>query len=87
MFTEILKNFQSNFPDTDLKKLIYYFERHIEIDSDKHGPMAMKMITELCGDDAQKWAEVEEISVMALNRRIGLWDAIEETIEMKVEMA
>jgi hypothetical protein len=30
MFTEILKNFQSNFPDTDLKKLIYYFERHID---------------------------------------------------------
>jgi hypothetical protein len=53
MFTEILKNFQTNFPDTDLKKLIHYFA-HIEIDADEHGPMAMKMITELCGDDEQK---------------------------------
>jgi hypothetical protein len=47
--------------------------------------MAMKMITELCGDDEQ-WTEVKEISVMALDRRIGLWDAIEETITMKIEM-
>jgi hypothetical protein len=46
--------------------------------------MAMKMITELCGDDEQKWTEVKEISVM--DRRIGLWDAIEETIAMKIEM-
>ena len=87
MFTEILRNFQANFPNTDLSKLIYYFERHIELDADEHGPMAMKMITELCGDDAEKWAEVEEISKMALDQRIKLWDAIEETISMKAEMA
>jgi hypothetical protein len=80
MFTEILKNFQENFPKTDLSKLIYYFERHIELDADEHGPMAMKMITELCGDNEQKWAEVEEVSIQALEKRIGLWDAIEESI-------
>ncbi|TRX21339.1 DUF3050 domain-containing protein [Flavobacterium franklandianum] len=87
MFTVILKNFQVNFPDTDLSKLIYYFERHIELDADEHGPMAMKMITELCGTDQQKWTEVEEISILALEKRIGLWDAIEEQIVMKIEFA
>ncbi len=87
MFTVILKNFQANFPETDLSKLIYYFERHIELDTDEHGPMAMKMITELCGTDAQKWAEVEAVSILALEKRIGLWDAIEEQITMKLEMA
>lgn len=87
MFTVILKNFQANFPETDLSKLIYYFERHIELDADEHGPMAMKMITELCGTDAQKWAEVEAVSILALEKRIGLWDAIEEQIMMKLEMA
>ena len=87
MFTVILKNFQANFPETDLSKLIYYFERHIELDADEHGPMAMKMITELCGTDAQKWNDVAEISVLALETRIGLWDAIEEQIVMKMEMA
>jgi hypothetical protein len=87
MFTAILKNFQENFPETDLSKLIYYFERHIELDADEHGPMAMKMITELCGTDAQKWSDVEEVSILALEKRIGLWDAIEETIVMNVELA
>ena len=87
MFTAILKNFQANFPDTDLSKLIYYFERHIELDADDHGPMAMKMITELCGTDAQKWSDVEEVSKMALEKRIGLWDAIEESLIRKVELA
>ena len=80
MFTEILRNFKINFPDTDLSKLIYYFERHIELDADEHGPMAMQMISELCGDDVQKWKDVEEISTMALEKRIGLWNAIEEHI-------
>lgn len=87
MFTVILKNFQANFPETNLSKLIYYFERHIQLDADEHGPMAMQMITELCGTDAQKWNEVAEISVLALEKRIGLWDAIEEQLVMQMEIA
>ena len=80
MFTEILKEFKSNFPSTDLSKLIYYFERHIELDADEHGPMAFKMVEILCGDDEQKWKEVEAVSIDALEMRIGLWDAIAEHI-------
>ncbi len=85
MFNSILKNFQNNFPERDLSKLIYYFERHIELDADEHGPMAMQMITELCEDDAQKWKEVENISILALEKRIELWNAIEEMLSLKVE--
>jgi pyrroloquinoline quinone (PQQ) biosynthesis protein C len=83
MFTEILKNFQTNFPETDLSKLIYYFERHIELDADEHGPMAMQMISELCGTNETKWKELEEVSIEALEKRIGLWNAIEEQITQK----
>ena len=87
MFTEILKQFQSSFPDQNLEKLLYYFERHIELDADEHGPMAMTMINELCGEDPKKWSEVETISIAALEKRIALWDAIEEQIILKTEMA
>jgi pyrroloquinoline quinone (PQQ) biosynthesis protein C len=86
MFTEILRNFQANFPETDLSQLIYYFERHIELDADDHGPKALQMVTELCEKSTQKWNDVEEISIQALEKRIGLWDAIEEKILEKSEL-
>ena len=87
MFTAILKNFQKNFPETNLSELIYYFERHIELDTDEHGPMAMQMITELCKEDPVKWAEVEEIAIQSLEKRVGLWDAIEEKIVTSLQLA
>jgi hypothetical protein len=80
MFTAILKNFQANFPETNLDKLIYYFERHIALDADEHGPMAMQMVTSLCDDDPEKWKQAEEVSIIALEKRIGLWNAIEENM-------
>ncbi|MDC1503929.1 DUF3050 domain-containing protein [Winogradskyella sp.] len=83
MFTEILKNFQKNMPECNINKLLYYFERHIELDEDEHGPMALKMIEELCGNADKKWAEVEATSKLALEKRIKLWDAIETEIMTK----
>ena len=80
MFTEIVKSFQKNFPETNVSKLIYYFERHIELDADEHGPMAMKMIDYLCGDDIKKWQEVEQVAKDSLQKRIGLWNAIEHLV-------
>ena len=80
MFTEILKELQVNFPEKDFSKLVYYFERHIELDADEHGPMAMQMINELCDNDPIKWKEVEAISIEALQKRILLWDSINNHI-------
>ncbi|NYF79105.1 DUF3050 domain-containing protein [Granulicella arctica] len=59
-----------------LSTLRWYMERHIEVDGDEHGPMALRMITELCGDDAAKWHEATEAAEEAINARIALWDSI-----------
>ena len=83
MFNEILREFEKNVTDGDISKLIYYFERHIELDEDEHGPMALEMVSMLAGNDNEKWKEIEEISIEALEKRILLWDAINEQIENK----
>ena len=80
MFNEILHEFQRNFTKKNISKLIYYFERHIELDEDEHGPMALKMVSELAEENPLKWKEIEEISKVALEKRIGLWDAIYDNI-------
>lgn len=80
MFTAILREIQANCPEANMERLIYYFERHIELDGDEHGPLAMQMVLELCEEDEQKWREVKEISILALQKRKLLWDAIEERL-------
>ena len=83
MFNEILHEFEKNINDKDISKLIYYFERHIELDEDEHGPMALEMVSELAKDDNEKWQEIENISIEALHKRILLWDAIDQLVEEK----
>ena len=83
MFNEILREFEKNVSEGDISKLIYYFERHIELDEDEHGPMALEMVSMLAENDPDKWKEIEDISIEALEKRILLWDAINEQIENK----
>ena len=83
MFNEILREFEKDVTQGDISKLIYYFERHIELDEDEHGPMALEMVSMLAENDQKKWNEIESISIQALEKRILLWDAINEQIENK----
>jgi pyrroloquinoline quinone (PQQ) biosynthesis protein C len=82
MFISMIKRMnrenEHNFDQT-----IYYFERHIEVDGDSHGPMALDMITNLCGTDPLKWEEAISASKTALQRRIALWDGINLQITQK----
>ena len=79
LFIEIVRGLSKN-NDEKFDDLLYYLERHIELDGDEHGPMALQMIQELCENDSQKIGEAVAYSQKALEHRLKLWDFISTKI-------
>lgn len=68
--------------------LTYYFERHIEVDGDHHGPLALKCLDEICAGDPTKTIRAQYAGIQSLRQRQNLWDATEkEIIERSVSLA
>jgi hypothetical protein len=59
-----------------LDMFVWYLERHIEVDGEEHGPMALRMVASLCGEDPKRWQEATETAEAALQARLDLWDGI-----------
>ena len=62
--------------------LIYYIERHIEIDGDEHSYLAEKCLKVLCGDDPVKWRNSYLAGMKSLEKRRLLWDSAYLEIRM-----
>ena len=74
MFGEILPQLQ--FKELDGSQFKYYVERHIQLDSHEHAPLARRLVANLCGDDPVKVQEASVAAVNALEARIRLWDGV-----------
>ncbi|MCP1481618.1 hypothetical protein J2Y88_003929 [Pseudomonas chlororaphis] len=54
----------------------YYLQRHIEVDSDDHGPAAEQLLQRLVAGDPQRQQEVYAAAIAAVDSRIALWDGL-----------
>jgi hypothetical protein len=68
-----------------LELMRWYMERHIEVDGEEHGPLALQMVAELCGADDVKWREATEAAESALLARIALWDGVASSLMLERE--
>ena len=63
-------------------QFMYYLDRHIELDAEEHGPMALKMIDNLCQDSDENWKNATEAAKTALKARLVFWDDIHTAIKV-----
>tara|TARA_B100002052_G_scaffold43020_1_gene35797 strand:- start:440700 stop:441437 length:738 start_codon:yes stop_codon:yes gene_type:complete len=77
MFSAIVKEYNN---ENKLDKFVYYLERHIELDGGEHGPLALQLVSDLCGNDEKKWKEVEDTAIECLIARKKLWDSIKSQL-------
>jgi hypothetical protein len=61
--------------------LHYYLERHIHLDEEHHGPLALRMLDELCAGDATRLREAADAAGRALKARLTLWDGVLAAVE------
>ena len=54
----------------------YYLKRHTHLDEEMHGPLAIRLLKDLCLDDPDKQAEVLEAAEISLVARIKFWDDV-----------
>lgn len=60
----------------EFDQMVWYLERHIEVDGDDHGPLSLKMVADLCSDDPALWEEASQSAEEALRARLRLWDSV-----------
>ncbi|MFD2673078.1 DUF3050 domain-containing protein [Marinicrinis sediminis] len=79
MFQALMEEMRTEGADYD--RLTYYLQRHIELDGDEHGPLAERLLQDLCGDNRLKEEEAMRVAALSLEARIHLWDGVLEEIE------
>ena len=58
----------------------YYLQRHIEVDSEDHGPAAQKLLARLVDGDPQREEDVYASALAAVESRIALWDGLRQSM-------
>lgn len=62
----------------------YYLQRHIEVDSEDHGPAAEQLLARLVNRDPVREEEVYVAAIAAVDSRMALWDSLRASLQASV---
>lgn len=58
----------------------HYLDRHITLDHDEHGPLALRLLDAACEGDEARLQRAQEVGLEAIEARSRLWDGVLEEI-------
>jgi hypothetical protein len=82
MFQALITDLHQEFTE-ELAPLKYYLDRHIEIDGEEHGALALEMTAQLCGGIPERLAEAGEAAKTCLEKRAALWSGTLESLQAR----
>jgi hypothetical protein len=74
MFSSLLEKWRIGAEQAPL--FVYYLKRHIEVDSDEHGPAAKAILATATAGNPQRELQVLDAARLSIEARIGLWDGL-----------
>ena len=74
MFSNLLEKWRIS--EGQAPMFVYYLKRHIEVDSDEHGPAAKAILAAATADDPRRELEVQDAARQSIQARIRLWDGL-----------
>lgn len=78
MFRGLLRDFGIG---ADVAPLFhFYLQRHIHLDEDLHGPLSLRLLDHLCGDDVQRITAADTAARTALQARLAFWDGVAQAM-------
>ena len=74
MFLKILNKIDCE--NLKYANLRLYINRHIEVDSSRHGPLSLKLFEYTCNDNQETYDEAISYAIDSIDKRIQLWDGV-----------
>ena len=88
MFSRLQKTLPGAPHDDPLRHLIYYIDRHIELDGDSHGPMGRELLEGLVANSPERDERALRAACNSIKARIELWNGTLNTIrDMRTKVA
>jgi len=75
LFRGLVEQVTANDP-VRYRSFLRYLDRHVSLDGDEHGPMALNLLKAVCGTDPIRWRDAQFAATLALDSRWNLWEGV-----------